>query len=296
MQFYYFLKALFLSPTLFILFIAFGYLFYYFSRFKRFSKGVIATSLVCLLFSNGWMAEFLISSLEDIPPLKQAEFDSIREAYAKNKSVAIVTLGGGKAYKQPEYGEDGVTRDAIPRLLYTIWLQKRLDLPLLVSGGIAVKREKPESAMMANFVNEFGGHVTWRESESINTWENATNSVKLLKEKGIKTVVLVTSAYHMRRALYCFEQQGIEVIPAPTDFSLTRIPLQEPVQKSLPTIDSFRLIRISLHEYLGLFAYRWNLRVSGVDFEELKMSDIKNEMVQKRKKRGVVSEDYIFQY
>jgi len=295
-ELYYFVKAMLLSPTLFILLIVLGYGVFYFSKFKKASRVIIGVSLGCLLFANGWLAEFLVKSLEDVPPLKQAEFETIRAEYAQKPSIAIVVLGGGKAYQQPKYGSDGVKRDETPRLLYTIWLQKRLGLPLLVSGGVSFKGTPPESEMMAHFVNEFGGRVTWLESESINTWENAENSVRLLRTKGIDKIILVTSAYHMKRALYCFGRQGIAVVPAPTDYSLTRIPLEDVFQKSLPTIDSFRLIRLSLHEYVGLFAYRWNLRIRREDIDELNAGGVQSDFASRRKKIGVMGEDSIIQY
>lgn len=43
-------------------------------------------------------------------------------------------------------------------------------------------------------------------------------SKELLGERGIRRVVLVTEAVHMRRSASCFEKQGFEVIPAPCHF------------------------------------------------------------------------------
>ena len=50
-----------------------------------------------------------------------------------------------------------------------------------------------------------------------NTAEDALYSCRMLKEKGIRRVVLVTSAMHMPRSVTLFQHQGIEVIPAPAD-------------------------------------------------------------------------------
>ncbi len=49
------------------------------------------------------------------------------------------------------------------------------------------------------------------ECESRNTFENAAQSVKLLRERHITNVVLVTSWYHSRRALACFESAAPEI-------------------------------------------------------------------------------------
>lgn len=55
------------------------------------------------------------------------------------------------------------------------------------------------------------------EERSRNTRENAEMSARLLRERGIQKVLLVTSALHMRRAVHLFEQQGLVVHPVATD-------------------------------------------------------------------------------
>jgi len=54
------------------------------------------------------------------------------------------------------------------------------------------------------------------ENDSENTAENAFYSAEILREKNIKTIILVTSAMHMPRSVALFEAQGLNVIPAPT--------------------------------------------------------------------------------
>src|SRR5262249_53205791 len=53
------------------------------------------------------------------------------------------------------------------------------------------------------------------EGRSGNTYENAVESSKLLREQGIRRIILVTDAEHMLRASACFRKQGMEVIPSP---------------------------------------------------------------------------------
>jgi uncharacterized SAM-binding protein YcdF (DUF218 family) len=53
------------------------------------------------------------------------------------------------------------------------------------------------------------------ENRSRNTWENAEAVQKLLPGK---TIVLVTSAFHMRRAVGMFKKQGLAVLPAPAGY------------------------------------------------------------------------------
>ncbi len=56
------------------------------------------------------------------------------------------------------------------------------------------------------------------EDRRLTTGENARLTAALLRPQGVDTVILVTSALHMRRARAEFELAGLKVIPAPTDF------------------------------------------------------------------------------
>ena len=52
------------------------------------------------------------------------------------------------------------------------------------------------------------------ERNSRNTYDNALYTAVVLNNKNIKRILLVTSAFHMRRAVALFEKQGFDVVPA----------------------------------------------------------------------------------
>ena len=56
------------------------------------------------------------------------------------------------------------------------------------------------------------------EPNSRTTQQNARYSGLLLRERNIKELLLVTSAWHMRRAKKLFEREGFQVYPVPTDY------------------------------------------------------------------------------
>ncbi len=100
---------------------------------------------------------------------------------------------------------------------------------------------------------DFGVPVRWLEEESRTTWENAVYSARLLREAGIERVVLVTSAAHMPRSRWCFEQQGLEVIAAPSGFmsgDTTR-----PLGGWLPEAKAYWQNGLLLNEVAGLLLY-----------------------------------------
>lgn len=109
----------------------------------------------------------------------------------------------------------------IDRLLQSLLLQKsfKVDKLLLSSGsGYLMYPEEKEAKMIEKFLNQLDYDLTdfWVESESRNTHENAELSIDLLKNKygerfNEKRYLIITSGYHMRRAMACFEKQGLKV-------------------------------------------------------------------------------------
>jgi uncharacterized SAM-binding protein YcdF (DUF218 family) len=90
------------------------------------------------------------------------------------------------------------------------------------------------------------------ETRSRTTRENAVETARLARDKGFQRVLLVTSALHMRRAAGAFRAVGLEVVPAPTDFSVLgtgRLP------NLLPDAGSLEATTATLHEWIGLSYY-----------------------------------------
>ncbi len=94
----------------------------------------------------------------------------------------------------------------------------------------------------------------WTELESRSTYENAVECRNLLGRLGIRKVILVTEAWHMRRALSCFEKQGVEVVPSPCHHRATEI--GRSIFDFLPTPRSVPGSYDALHEWVGLAWYR----------------------------------------
>jgi len=102
------------------------------------------------------------------------------------------------------------------------------------------------------------------QTKSQNTYEDAVFSSEILKEKGINRILLVTSALHMPRSVALFEKQGLEVIPAPTDFTITEDGWQQTFSPNtetlltniLPNSSSLGLTTNVIKEYIGLLVYR----------------------------------------
>lgn len=223
----------------------------------RWAAGAITLALIILLgASNGWVSSWLVRSLEaQIPPA------------VVPTAEAIVVLGGAtKPALPPRPGVD--LSEQSDRIFYAAQLYKQQKAPLIIVSGGRIdwtRRGTPESADMANILSQIGvpASAIIQEPDSLNTYENAVNVRKILNERDIRQILLVTSAMHMPRSLLIFKHQGIAAIPAPTDFLVSNNQLQAlssspqaTLLNLLPDSDRLEHFTRALKEYVGLFVYR----------------------------------------
>jgi uncharacterized SAM-binding protein YcdF (DUF218 family) len=76
---------------------------------------------------------------------------------------------------------------------------------------------------------------------------------KLLKKKGWKRYLLVTSSAHMPRSMLAFKSKAPEPVPAPGDFSLGTFDLTP--FDFFPNENVARKLYLTVHEYIGLANY-----------------------------------------
>lgn len=218
---------------------------------------VFLALIVILLGSNGWVSSYLVTSLEwqNIP------------AREIPTAEAIILLGGAtrSAYTprpMVDVSEEG------DRVLYAAKLYQDRKAPIIIATGGRIYWRgggKPESADMASLLEMMGvpEKAIIQEPSSLNTYQNAVNVRKILEERGIKRVLLVTSAMHMPRSLLIFKKQGIEAIPAATDYLVSEYELQEInsstesiILNILPEADHLRSSTRAIKEYIGTLIYR----------------------------------------
>lgn len=163
---------------------------------------------------------------------------------------AVVVLSAGLMAQSPQFnGRPDVDAVSLERLRYGAFLARQGDLPVLVSGGQWGPQRHVLSVVMAQSLRtDFGLTEIWQEGTSQNTRENARNSAALLSEKGVTRILLVTHAWHMRRAARAFERAGLEVVEAPLSFEgKGRLRLRS----FLPTSKSLHTSTWAIHELIG---------------------------------------------
>jgi uncharacterized SAM-binding protein YcdF (DUF218 family) len=84
--------------------------------------------------------------------------------------------------------------------------------------------------------------------------ENAAASAAILRNAGIGTILVVTHAWHLPRAVREFERHGMQVIPAPV---LATIPPPLIRRSSwIPSVKALEDVHYAAHEAIGILYYR----------------------------------------
>ncbi len=217
---------------------------------RRVAWMLIAIALGSLyLLSVPAVARALQESVEIHPPWS-ADPDNLGDL------GAIVVLGGGRRTNAYEYGGETVSAATLMRVRYGVRLHRLTGLSLLFTGGSVYDDGPSEAELMRRTVEQdYGVSVFWREERARNTAENALYSEKILAQAGIYSVILVTHATHMARAVEAFEAVGLKVQPAPLGFSSS--PAQGFwIRDWLPGTGALNASRAALHERVGTQWYR----------------------------------------
>lgn len=218
-------------------------------RWRRTATALIAVSLGWGLFwslpaSSLWAG----GRLEQVYPHTPAQ-----ELPA---AQAIVVLGGHTAggrlnWFQPYDRDTALTRTAAAALLY-----QAERAPLILLSGAALEGSLSEAESMAGSLRKSGvpAEALILEKDSYNTYENAVYSARILKQRGISRVLLVTSALHMPRAMAVFNKQGLTPIAAPSAPQIV-VPDDPGFSFWLPDERSFFASRSIIKEYVGMLVY-----------------------------------------
>ena len=243
---YALIKTLILPPVGLFLLILFGLLWW---RHWAGRGLVLLATLLLLFLSLPIVSHRLMAPLEPYTALTEADLH-------RSTAQAIVVLAAGRYTGAPEYGGDSIGPISLQRARYAARLQRQTGLPLVVSGGSPADETPPVGRLIGDvLVNEFRVPVAAIEDRSHNTRENAAFSAPILQRLNTKRIYLVSSAWHLPRAVHAFEQNGLTVIPAPTafesrDFSDGIIP-----EDFYPNVEALHRSYYAIHEYLGRVWY-----------------------------------------
>jgi uncharacterized SAM-binding protein YcdF (DUF218 family) len=136
------------------------------------------------------------------------------------------------------------------RITSTVVLARRFPRAhILITGGRDRPDEPSEAAVHRELLMALGSDETRIEIEnkSHNTCESAYFSYRKVHPRA-RRWVLVTSAFHLPRAVACFRSAGWDVIPYPAGYKAQD-------GQGIGLIGNLATLRLALHEWVGLAAY-----------------------------------------
>jgi uncharacterized SAM-binding protein YcdF (DUF218 family) len=208
----------------------------------------------------------LILGVSSLPPVAQGIYGSLEARYppvdiAKLPNAdAIVVLGGAVRVPVPPR-KDFELDSASNRIRHAAKLFRAGKANrVLLSGGNLFEQARGvqgEAHYMRVFLSELGvpSDAILVEDRSRSTRENAVETKRVLEQRGLKRVLLVTSAAHMPRALGTFRATGIDAVPAPTDYRVDDF-AEPALLKLLPDAGYLEQTTQGVREYLGHAVYR----------------------------------------
>ncbi len=233
-------------PSIFIIILIAALLLMKKSRLKS-TALIIADIILIYALSIEPVKNLVLSPLES--------YSAPIDLNANHHADYIVVLGGGTIDQSPEeYGKGSLIPDAMKRALYGIYLAGIYNLPVIFSGG-RLSDDQPESEadIAVRIMNRYssGKIKLIKEDLSRTTTENA-EYIKLKYNPG--RIILVTSAYHMKRSLYSFSRAGITCVAAPTDYKIDQSGFN--ATSFVPKTSELDDIYKGLKEYAGLIFYK----------------------------------------
>ncbi len=238
--------ALFLPPGLFIVLLV---LCAFLIKRARWLPG--GAALLLYLLSIHPVADRLLAYYED--PYRNLPLPA--------KADAVVSLGGGNMKGNPIPLVD----EAFKRHIYALSIAKRMDIPLIATG--TGERGYNEFMALLDSLNALSPLLTDEvdistdftdrfaiipETKSADTYENAKFAANIIKKES-PTIIVVTSAYHMKRSVALFRLAGIEELyPAAVNFYIDPSKREYEAMDLLPSFWALKNSYLAIHEFFGM--------------------------------------------
>ena len=220
------------------------------------TKFIYSAFIFLVVFSNGLFSDFLWRLIEY--PWKRLDYSLV------DYSDGIVVLSSGRhlppgntkiiEWSDPDRFFSGIElykANKSNRLIFTGGINPyNLNLPL--EGDIYIREAMLMGIPKEDLFTTYAVTNTLQEAKAIKKLLN--NEIPSSKKK----IILVTSAFHMKRAKKVFEREGISVYPYPVDFKSNKSfssTLRNPL-KWVPSASHFNQSSNAIREIIGIIIYR----------------------------------------
>lgn len=223
-----------------------------FSRRRRLGRGLVAAGLLWIVVCGNegmgtWFERGLESRFPPIPPITAGA--PLPPALARCRFIAV--LGGGHSYVPGWSANNELSPSALSRVVEAIRLAKSMpSAKLIVSGPADPEGGPPHSRLLAETAVSLG--VTPDRIIEISTARDTEAEAAAIKEiAGDAPVALVTSAWHLPRAMALCRRQKVDALPCPADFA-ARSPELRPSDFLRWNVGALELSTKAMHEWVGL--------------------------------------------
>lgn len=212
------------------------------------------TGLITGVFSIIWLAMISLPFLpQQLAWSLEKRFPPLFEPpkIPTNDTVYILVLGGGLMENVNLPPNDQLSLSSACRLLEGMRLHRLLSGSRMVFSGITRDHKYNHATVMRQSALSMG--VEDKEisllPNSVNTQEEALDYTKSYGTRS--TLVLVTDAIHMPRAMLLFQKTGQSPIPAPTNH-LVKSDRKNGISDWGPSASNIAMMEYAMHELVGL--------------------------------------------
>lgn len=185
----------------------------------------------------------------------EAVYSPITEDNLKRGEIYVL-LGGGIITTTVEGNIPGIMPSV--RILKTAEYYKKYPKKIYISGGSPLQNQESESSVYARELISLGVNPTdiIIEDNSKNTNENALFIKEKLNSIENKNIILITSAFHMKRSVAIFQKnmQEFEIIPAPCNYLASQE--KENLFYYIPKYYNFMKFQLWIWESIGNIYYK----------------------------------------
>ncbi|WP_321887381.1 YdcF family protein [Paraburkholderia bannensis] len=209
----------------------------------------VTTVIFFWLLASGWLAKPLVDLAQPAP--YRTPYDPAAPGAASfGARTAIVMLGGGTDVLPdgalvPQH--DVYARIGLSAALQAGCLAAGGVCKVIASGGNPQHHRASEADTYAPWLLRAGiaRENLVLENTSLTTWQNARNVAPIVHAQRADTIFVVTSAYHMARAMLDFERFGMHAVPAVSEVRHVRLGFW-------PRAGNLRNAETALHELIGI--------------------------------------------
>jgi uncharacterized SAM-binding protein YcdF (DUF218 family) len=236
-----------------------GFAYLHFGRFKVGIAWIKASLVAAVIMGVLPFSAFITQPLETRFP---------RPDLGAAPVHGIIVLSGAEEHPRDPNRELLALNEAAERLTEAAALARRFpQARIFLSGGSGAldpSQDIPESQLAKRLLIALGVDASrlTLEERSRTTYENAEFTAERLKPNAGERWLLVTSAWHMPRAMGCFQRVGLAVLPWAVDYRTAAT--FNPFRIGLNVAEGLRRTDLIIKEYVGLLAYRLAGRTSAL--------------------------------